>query len=115
MSQLSLLPDLHTTGPERVYYATDFVNIKIGRTANPRRRGGELAVEMLFTIPGSELEERRQQRMWAKYRIGRTEWFRANDEMLLWLMTQLIGSGPRPKEMAILQQLIRNMHPAVAA
>lgn len=106
MRQLSLV-DV-PTATEVVYYATDMCNIKIGRTTNRRRRGGELKVAMLLTFDGGEMEERRHQRMWAKYRIGTSEWFRAGDDLLLWLATQLLG-GERALEARVLQQLVRGL------
>lgn len=89
MTQLSLLPNLPKATTEVVYYATDLCNIKIGRSVNPRRRGGELRAEMLLTFPGGQFEERRHQRMWRQYRIGASEWFRADSELLLWLDLQI--------------------------
>jgi len=98
------LVDVPTTGPSVVYYATDFGNIKIGRTSSPRRRGGELKVEMLLTFVGGEVEERRHQRMWSAHRIGNSEWFRPADDLLLWLAAHVVG-GP-PRRAAVLSQLI---------
>jgi hypothetical protein len=83
--QLALVPSLAEVAVETVYYATDMCNIKIGRSRSPRRRGGELKVEMLMTFAGGQLDERRHHRMWKRYRIGSSEWFRAEPELLLWL------------------------------
>ncbi len=104
MLQLSLV-DAPTTDVEVVYYATDMCNIKIGRTISPRRRGGELRVDMLHTIPGGDFEERRHHRMWDRYRVARSEWFRPGDELLLWLVVQ-IAKDNKPREMAIMRRLI---------
>jgi hypothetical protein len=90
---------------EFVYYATDGFNIKIGTTKAPARRGGELAVTFLLVFQGGVLDERRHQRMWAKYRIGTTEWFRPADELLLWLTTAL---EPSTRELAVLQAVIKH-------
>ncbi len=89
-----------------VYYATDMCNIKIGRTVNLRRRGGELKVEMLLTFSGGEIEERRHHRMWAKYRIGSSEWFRPDNELLLWLAAHVSAGGGPSRAGGMLSQLI---------
>lgn len=99
---------------EVVYYATDGCNVKIGRTISPRRRGGELRVEMLHTIPGSELEERRHHRMWSRFRIARSEWFRPGDELLLWLAAEMVKAD-RHYELGVLRQLILDTKRAAAA
>lgn len=112
MRQLSLLPPVDMAGPmEHVYYATDFCNIKIGRSTNVRRRGGELRVEMLHVIPGSAFEERRHHRMWAQYRIGHSEWFRPSDELLLWLIVQLTAEG-KTRELHLMRSVILNQKQA---
>jgi hypothetical protein len=112
--QLSLVEVPPTTPVEVVYYATEGCLIKIGRTSSPRRRGGELKVDMLLTIPGGDFEERRHHRMWAKYRIGKSEWFRPGDELLLWLATRLLGNGPS-REAAILGHMILGLKRRAAA
>lgn len=103
MTQLTLL-GADEAPRESVYYGTDGCNIKIGRSGSVRRRGGELKIMMLLTFPGSLFEERRHHKMWKKYRIGDTEWFRPADELLLWITTQL---EPRSAELAVLQETIR--------
>lgn len=112
MRQLTLLDIPVRTGV--VYYATDLCNIKIGRTNNPRRRGGELKVTSLLTFPGGETEERRHHRMWARYRIGSSEWFRPADELLLWLATAILD-GSSSAEAKTLVHLVRGLKRAVAA
>jgi hypothetical protein len=113
ITQLALV-DAPLIGSEVVYYATDGYNIKIGRTISPRRRGGELRVEMLHTIPGGELEERRHHRMWKDCRIAKSEWFRPTDDLLLWLFTELTREG-RTRELGILRQLTVDTKRAAAA
>ncbi len=98
----------------KVYYATDGALIKIGRSVSPKRRGGELQVEMLMTFDGGDLEEKRHQRMWAKYRIGTSEWFRPGDDLLLWLSVHLLASGRR-NESQVLQRLVLGLKQSVAA
>lgn len=107
MTQLTLVggpgPD-----PGRVYYMTDGYNIKIGYTAREaRRRGGELKTEVIYSTPGTQLDERRHHRMWAKYRIDSTEWFRPSDELLLWLFVQVSGDRPT-RALATLRQVSFN-------
>ena len=106
MSQLSLI-DVPTVA-EVAYYGTDFCNVKIGKTNNRRRRGGELKIAMLLTFDGGEAAERRHQRMWDRYRIGTSEWFRPGDDLLLWLATQLLGRE-RSQESKVLQALVRGV------
>lgn len=106
MRQLSLL-DVPTS-TEVVYYATDMCNIKIGRTTNRRRRGGELRVAMLLTFDGGAEIERRHHRMWAKYRIGTSEWFQPGDDLLLWLATHLLDRKAS-LEGKVLQHLVRGV------
>lgn len=113
MLQMALI-DIPSTSTEVVYYATDYCNIKIGRSISPRRRGGELKAQMLYTTPGGDFEERRHHKMWAKYRIGRSEWFRPSDELLLWLVLQLVSEG-RTWELAMLRQLIAEIKGLAAA
>lgn len=88
MAQLTLLPDLREPDPfvGRVYFMTDGVRIKIGYTERPpRRRGGELKTEVIYTEPGDELAERREHKRWSANRIGMTEWFEADHTILVWL------------------------------
>lgn len=68
-----------------VYFGTDGANIKIGYSASPRRRGGELKVTMLWTFPGTVDDEREHQRRWFRHRIAGSEWFRPGGDLLEWL------------------------------
>lgn len=80
------LPVARLSPLSRVYFAHDWCNIKIGKSITPMRRvGGQLRISMMFTVPGGLPEERRYHAMWDKYRIGRSEWFTAGDDLLLWL------------------------------
>lgn len=106
MTQLTLIKNAPKLGS--VYYATDGCNIKIGHTERqPKRRGGEIKTEIIYSIPGGLIDERRHHRMWAKCRIPGTEWFRPADDMLLWLAAQLTQHGPT-RELATLRQVILN-------
>lgn len=81
----TLFPASRLSPLSKVYFGTDWCNVKIGRSVNPRRRGGELRISILWTVGGGLAEEQSYHRMWASRRIGQSEWFRPNDEMLLWL------------------------------
>lgn len=84
--QLPLFPPVAATNATGwVYYGTDGCNIKIGFSTSPRRRGGELKLTMLLTFIGGVEEERRHHRIWAKHRIGSSEWFRPDLDLLEWL------------------------------
>lgn len=109
---MHVMPTPPTIG--RVYYATDHCYIKIGHSMSPKRRGGELQVEMLLTFEGTVADEKRHHQMWAKYRIGTSEWFRPGDDLLLWLSLQLMDSGRR-NEAQHLRQLVYGLKRAVAA
>jgi hypothetical protein len=88
------------------YFATDGVNIKIGHSVDARRRGGELRATMLLTIPGGELEERRQHTKWRQLRIGNSEWFRPGNRLLLWLIEQLAKDTPSARGLRIVGEMI---------
>lgn len=90
-TQLALFDAPHRTvvAPGFVYYGTDGVNIKIGYTTSPVRRGGELKLTMLYTLPGSVEDERAHHRKWLRHRIKGTEWFRADRQILEWLDAQV--------------------------
>lgn len=94
MTQLSLLPQ-----PEpdpfvgRVYWMTDGIRIKIGYTERPpKRRGGELKLEIIYIAPGDELAERREHKRWAANRIGTTEWFEPDFTFIIWLALRVTPS-----------------------
>ena len=84
-AQLELfgLPNRPIVG--RVYYGTDGVNIKIGYSTSPRRRGGELKLTMLWTFAGTVEDEREHHRRWMRHRINGSEWFRPDPGLLEWL------------------------------
>lgn len=105
MRQLSLIDAPSSATASAVYYATDGYLIKIGLSGSPRRRGGELRAQMLYTVPGGRFEEARHHRMWAKNRIGKSEWFRPTDDMLLWLIVNLVGEG-RTKELGVVRHMV---------
>lgn len=85
-TQLALFPPTGpTTATGFIYYGTDGNNIKIGYSASPRRRGGELKLTMLWSLPGTVEDEREHHRMWARHRIIGSEWFRPDPAILGWL------------------------------
>lgn len=92
--------------PAVCYFATDGVNVKIGHSCDARRRGGELRATMLLTIPGGELEERRQHAKWRHLRIGNSEWFRPGNRLLLWIIDQLAKDTPSARELRIVGEMI---------
>jgi hypothetical protein len=92
--------------PVVCYFATDGVNIKIGHSCDARRRGGELRATMLLTIPGGELEERRQHSKWRHLRIGNSEWFRPGNRLLLWIIDRLARDTPSARELRIIGEMI---------
>jgi hypothetical protein len=104
MTTISLFPGLPEPPEWWVYYATDGHDIKIGRTCDFSRRGGELKLIYLLKFRGGGFEERRHQKMWAAYRISGTEWFRPADELLLWITMLLEARSP---ELAVLQSIIK--------
>jgi hypothetical protein len=104
MEQLSILPATASAG--RVYYATDGWRIKIGfTTRSPRRRGGELAAQILWAEPGDLGIEALRHQQWRRYRIPGTEWFEASDELMLWLLLRMTGDG-RTAALRAMEQLI---------
>jgi hypothetical protein len=65
-----------------VYYLRYRDRIKIGTSANPRRRfAGLLYDEVLAFELGDRLLEQRRHAQFAEHRIPRTEWFEANDAL----------------------------------
>lgn len=86
MTQLALFPPVAgNTVTGFVYYGTDGNNIKIGYSASPRRRGGELKLTMLWSLPGTVEDEREHHRKWARHRIIGSEWFQPDPALLKWL------------------------------
>jgi hypothetical protein len=79
-----------------VYFGSDGCNIKIGYTTSLRRRGGELKLTMLWTVPGTVEDERAFHRTWARRRIGSSEWFRPDARLLEWLDERVLrGTAAR--------------------
>lgn len=63
--------------PGMIYYLRIGEYIKIGYTANPRRRGGEYppGSELLLTYPGSPEDEKRLHQKFSAYREAGREWY----------------------------------------
>lgn len=84
--QLELFPGLPPVVRPTIYCMTDLVRVKFGFTDRPpRRRGGELKAEVLFSYDGDMEAERREHRRWAASRIGTTEWFEVTPTMLVYI------------------------------
>jgi hypothetical protein len=65
-----------------VYYVRWRNQVKIGTTANPRRRLAALPVEEVLAFErGDRLVERRRHEQFAAHRFPRTEWFQIHDEL----------------------------------
>ncbi|WP_306306288.1 hypothetical protein [Curtobacterium ammoniigenes] len=65
-----------------VYYIRSEDRIKIGTSANPRRRLRVLWHDALLAFErGDRVAEQRRHRQFAFARIGSTEWFRTCDEL----------------------------------
>lgn len=75
-----------------VYYVRWRDQVKIGTTANPRRRLAALPVEEVLAFErGDRLVERRRHEQFAAHRFPRTEWFRLHDELLA--LTDELSAG----------------------
>ena len=93
---------------ETVYVMTDTRYFKLGFTARPvRRRGGELRAFELLSIRGDRAEEARLHQRFKRYRIGDSEWFRPEGDLLLWVIARVCQEGS-PKACALLWETIRN-------
>lgn len=111
MTQLTLLPEIDEPYPfvGRIYFMTDGVRIKIGYTERPpRRRGGELKTEVIYTEPGDELAERREHKRWSANRIGMTEWFEVTYRILVWLALR-VNHADDPRAAGALEWLAGNL------
>lgn len=81
----SLFPDLEPRYLTRIYFGLgDNGQVKIGLTKRPSgRRGGEMHFTELCSVPGGHLTERMYHDRYAAERIGKTEWFRPSDRLLM--------------------------------
>lgn len=88
-------PDLLALGEPRVdvvYYVRWRDQVKIGTTANARRRLAALPVEEVLAFErGDRLVERRRHEQFAAHRFPRTEWFRLHDELVA--LTDELNAG----------------------
>lgn len=106
MTQLMLCEMPAPASTSVCYFATDGLNIKIGHSCDARRRGGELRVTMLHTIAGGEFEERRQHAKWRHCRIGKSEWFRPDGRLLLWLISELAKDSPNAGQLRLIGEIL---------
>ena len=83
------MPEVPSTGV--VYLAYDGqLYFKAGWTSRPAKvRGGELKLDIILTIPGTVMDEKRLHRRWAASRLNKSsEYFFPNRQMwedLFWL------------------------------
>jgi hypothetical protein len=83
--KVGALPDGDTVEPrvDVVYYLRFQDRIKIGTSANPRRRlAGIRHDELLAFERGNRLTEQRRHAQFSAHRLERSEWFNAADEIL---------------------------------
>ena len=65
-----------------VYYIGYGDRVKIGTSSNPRARLAQLSYERLLAFEhGDRSREQRRHAQFAAHRIGRGEWFEANDDL----------------------------------
>ena len=81
----SLFPEWEPPFRRRVYFGLGHNGqVKIGLTARRSgRRGGEMHFDELCAVPGDRLIEQTYHDRYAAERIGRTEWFRLSDRLLM--------------------------------
>lgn len=78
------IPDTGLPEPrvDVVYYLKRGSQIKIGTSANPRRRVASIPHDQVLAFEqGDRLVEQARHHRFASYRIPRTEWFHQNDEL----------------------------------
>ena len=69
-----------------VYFIAFGDRIKIGTSANVKRRMSQLPVDTLLgTIPGSRDKEAQMHARFASARVGKTEWFTRSPELLAFI------------------------------
>lgn len=82
--RVGAIPDSGVTEPrvDVVYYIRLGAQVKIGTSANPRRRVSSLPHDEVLALErGDRMLEQRRHREFAAHRIPRTEWFHENDEL----------------------------------
>jgi hypothetical protein len=92
----TLFPDYEPDYRTRVYFGLghDIERVKIGITGRENgHRGGEMHFDELCCIPGDRLIEQRYHRKYAAERIGKTEWFRLSDRLLMDLIVMCVEQG----------------------
>jgi hypothetical protein len=88
----TLFPDLEPRYTTRVYFGLGASgDVKIGITGRQNgHRGGEMHFIELCSVPGDRLTERRFHAKYAADRIGKTEWFRMSDRLLMDLIVMCV-------------------------
>jgi hypothetical protein len=112
VAQLTLLPGYEDQDPftSQIYWMSDGIRMKIGYSERPpKRRGGELKTEVIYTMPGDMAAERAEHKRWSASRIGISrEWFEATRVMLVWLALR-IDPAADPRGAGALEWLARNL------
>lgn len=81
----TLFPELESCYLTRIYFGLgDNGQIKIGLTKRASgHRGGEMHFTEMCSVPGGHLTERMYHDRYAAERIGKTEWFKPSDRLLI--------------------------------
>lgn len=104
----TLFPDWEPAYLTRVYFGlgVDWERIKIGITGRQNgHRGGEMHFKELCCVPGDRLIEQRYHRKYAAERIGKTEWFKLSDRLLMDLIIMCVQQG-RHESVEILKGIL---------
>ena len=105
----SLFPDFDSKYRARIYFGLG-VNgqLKIGLTSRPNgRRGGEMHFTELCSVPGDKNLEGHYHAQYAAERLGRTEWFKLSDRLLMDVLIMCVQQG-RHKLIETLKGIIRS-------
>ena len=91
----TLFPELVILDARRVYFGLgENFQIKIGTTSRPNgRRGGEMHFAELCSQRGGRSVESFYHGKYAAERIGKTEWFKPSDRLLLDLIVMCTEQG----------------------
>lgn len=102
-----LFPELEPQYSSRIYFGLgDNGQVKIGLTGRESgHRGGEMHFTELCCVPGDRMIEHRYHAHYAAERIGKTEWFRFSDRLLLDLIILSVQQG-RHRSVEILKSVM---------
>ena len=114
----SLFPELQPEHRTRIYFGLGVAEdqVKIGLTGRKDgRRGGEMHFTELCAVPGDRRTEDFYHAKYTSDRIGKTEWFRLSDQLLIDLTVMCVQQG-RSRSVEILKKLtLTRLHSAAAA